>query len=128
MTPHDLARLYFEKGREDEEAAQTLTLNPESSDSIIGFHCQQAVEKYLKAVLALQEVRVARTHEIGDLILQVNEGGLDIPQGFEEAANLSPYAVRARYPLIPSEPVRLDRAEVLGQVARIRDWVAQQLG
>lgn len=128
MTPHDLARLYLEKGQDDEGAAKTLAANTETSDAIIGFHCQQSVEKYLKAVLAIQEVRVARTHEIGDLILHLREAGLEVPEEFDGATELSPYAVRARYPLAPGESKPLDRPEVLRLVAQIREWVEHELG
>jgi HEPN domain-containing protein len=36
---------------------QLLARNPEISDEIIGFHAQQAVEKWLKAVLGSRESR-----------------------------------------------------------------------
>jgi HEPN domain-containing protein len=32
------------------------------------FHCQQAAEKYLKALLQEQGVPVPRTHDLGDLL------------------------------------------------------------
>ena len=39
------------KAKDDAKAMQLLAPNPEISDEIIGFHAQQAVEKWLKAVL-----------------------------------------------------------------------------
>src|SRR4051794_14761628 len=52
---HDLAdtsRILLRKAGEDATAVRELAHNPEIADSIIGFHAQQAVEKWLKALLA----------------------------------------------------------------------------
>jgi HEPN domain-containing protein len=70
MKPHDLARLYLDKAWEDELAALRLAVMDDVSDAIVGFHAQQAVEKSLKAVLALHEVRVRKTHDIATLSSQ----------------------------------------------------------
>lgn len=124
MTPRDLARLYLDKGRDDELVAERLAPMADVPDSGVGFHAQQAIEKYLKAVLALNEVRVQKTHEIGALLGQVAELGLDLPDGVGLALELNPYSVLERYPLAPeSEP--LDRATVLDLVARMRAWCAE---
>jgi HEPN domain-containing protein len=65
----------------------------------VGFHAQQAVEKYLKAVLALNEVPVRKTHDIGALLGQLAELGLELPDEMDAALELTPYSVLERYPL-----------------------------
>jgi len=47
-----VATLYSRKANNDATAAREFADNPEISDEIIGFHAQQAVEKWLKAVMA----------------------------------------------------------------------------
>lgn len=37
------------------------------------FHCQQAVEKYLKAFLTKNKIPFKKTHDLGDLYLKVKE-------------------------------------------------------
>ena len=61
MTPLDLAKAYLAKGQEDEAVLGEFVDNPRISDSVFGFHAQQAIEKYLKAILALREESPART-------------------------------------------------------------------
>lgn len=128
MTPHDLGRLYFEKGRQDEDAATELADNADISDSIVGFHCQQAVEKYLKALLATQEVRVLKIHDLASLIEQLGELGVVLPDEYQEITELTPFSVLARYPLAAGEAEPLDRPKALSLVASVREWVERELG
>ncbi len=124
MTPHDLALLYLSKGRDDEVIAAKLAPMEDVADSGVGFHAQQAVEKYLKAVLALNEVRVRKTHEIAALITQVCELGIEFPKELESVVQLGPYSVLERYPLGGVvEP--LDRRAALQLMATVRRWAEQ---
>lgn len=52
MRNHEHTALLLRKAREDEFTVEKLIPDPASSDEVIGFHAQQAVEKVLKAVLA----------------------------------------------------------------------------
>jgi HEPN domain-containing protein len=47
-------------------AAETLAVNAKLSGETI-FHCQQAVEKYLKAFLAKNKISIKKTHDLIDL-------------------------------------------------------------
>jgi HEPN domain-containing protein len=61
------------------------------------FHCQQAVEKYLKGFLVYHNVQFARTHFLGTLLDQCKE----LDESFEELhaiIDLNAYAVDIRYP------------------------------
>ena len=63
---------------------------------IVCFHCQQAVEKYLKAFLVYNKKKVKRTHDIAYLL---NECSF-IDKGFAsiEIKKLSTFGVDIRYP------------------------------
>lgn len=50
--PADLAALLSRKASNDATAAREFADNSDISDEIIGFHAQQAVEKWLKALMA----------------------------------------------------------------------------
>ena len=63
---------------------------------LVCFHCQQAVEKYLKAFLIFHEVEFPRTHNIEFLLEQSAKidrdfSGIDIDE-------LSDFGVNIRYP------------------------------
>lgn len=51
--PRDLARRFLALADRDIKAFQRLADSTEIDDAAVGFHAQQAVEKCLKAVLAL---------------------------------------------------------------------------
>lgn len=61
------------------------------------FHCQQAVEKYLKAYLVSKDISPAKTHRI-ELLL---EKCMEFDSSFEElqnAVDLNIYAIEQLYP------------------------------
>ncbi len=61
------------------------------------FHAQQCVEKYLKALLVLEEIDFPRTHDLEKLVSLLParaRAGLSN----EEQAKLTEYAAAARYP------------------------------
>lgn len=60
------AMSWIKNGDEDLHSAKILIDNNGSLRNI-GFHCQQATEKYLKAFLEFNEIRFPRTHELSNL-------------------------------------------------------------
>lgn len=72
-------------------------LHAGSAVSIIGFHCQQAVEKALKAVLANRGMDFPFTHNLGLLIQLCEDAGLALPEALADVDRLTPFAVQSRY-------------------------------
>jgi HEPN domain-containing protein len=64
----NLAEVLLRKAESDLAAARALAADPDQHDDAIGFHAQQAVEKAVKAVLALSEVETPRTHDLTFLV------------------------------------------------------------
>ena len=62
-----VAELLIRKARSDLTVARALGADTMFEDDVVGFHAQQAVEKALKAVLALSGIAVPRTHDIATL-------------------------------------------------------------
>lgn len=81
----------------DLQAVRNMSDARQFADSIYGFHCQQAVEKVLKAWLSLGGIAFPRTHDLR-LLLQLVE---DIdPEGvttFQGLDDLTDYGVQFRY-------------------------------
>ncbi len=65
-TPIDLARGWLQKGDSDRANADRTARSTGPYDTAC-FHAQQAVEKYLKAVLALAGSPIPRTHDLEDI-------------------------------------------------------------
>ena len=98
----------------------------EIDDEAVGFHAQQAIEKWLKAVLALRDSKVERIHDLGRLLELIGKANVDPPPGATRLDELTIYAVPMRYAdLLDAEP--LDRVSVGDWVDGVGKWAAEQL-
>jgi HEPN domain-containing protein len=83
---------------QDLEAAVWLMESPASLFGAVGFHCQQAVEKSLKAYLTWQDRPFEKTHSLVVLL----ETCLEVDPNFEAlriaAVILTPYAAILHHP------------------------------
>ncbi len=97
-------RQWLTKADEDLLVVQTLTQAGIIAPSAVCFHCQQAVEKLLKAYLIANDVHVRRTHNIEYLLAQCTQ--FDPTFAEINPQNLSDFSVEIRYPddmYIPSD-------------------------
>lgn len=122
MSPFDLASRFVAKGEQDLLAAKALVENLEISDDIIGFHCQQAVEKFLKAILIKNEVVFRKTHDLEELIDLLEDHELPLPENREVLDDLQPFAVTARYEFFDN-PVSFERREAVQATQSVLVWV-----
>lgn len=123
MHSRELAELFFRKARQGEFVLDKLISDSASPDEVIGFHAQQAVEKMLKAVLALHAIRFGKVHEIGQSLTLLRKSNIAYPPEFEELDRLSSFAVDFRYKDLPSGPERpFDRTWAAGFVGRVKAW------
>jgi HEPN domain-containing protein len=128
MRSSEHAELLLRKARQDEFALEKLVTDPASPDEILGFHAQQAVEKTLKAVLALHDVRYPFVHDLKTLVDLLGKSKISFPQQLEEVRRLTPFATVFRYEYLPAEPRRaLDRSWALELVRHVRAWAEATL-
>jgi HEPN domain-containing protein len=62
------------------------------------FHAQQAAEKAIKAVLLEHKILFPRTHDLGELIVLIQQHAITWPFAPDQVEALSPFAVETRYP------------------------------
>ena len=128
---HDHALLMMAKAAEDQYALEQLVNDDNVSNSVIGFHAQQAVEKLMKAVLTNGEVRYRRTHDLGELLDLLQEQNITLPPEARKLPGLTPYAADFRYDRLPPEPEdtqRFDRKWALECVQDVRTWAVSLIG
>ena len=65
---------------------------------IIAFHCQQAIEKYLKTLLLCYEIDFPKIHDLGKLFKLIKVKDSLLSPIKKDLADLNPYAVAFRYP------------------------------
>lgn len=90
---------WLERARLDSHDARALYEASPSSYDNVGFLCQQATEKVIKAFLVAHGVDFPKTHDIRTLLVgyvAAIDGDLAVEARF--ADRLTPYAVAGRYP------------------------------
>jgi HEPN domain-containing protein len=63
MKRREQALLFLRKAAQDESLLDAVLESGSVSDEVIGFHCQQAAEKMLKALLSDLGAAFHKTHE-----------------------------------------------------------------
>lgn len=83
------------------------------------FHCQQAVEKALKALLTRHDHIFPRTHDLAVLSAACLEHEPSLEPLLRRSAGLSEYAWRFRYPGDEVDPAGKDVEEALASARQI---------
>lgn len=126
MKRREQAMLLLGKAAQDEALLDEVLNSARISDELIGFHCQQAAEKLLKAMLSDLGVAFRKTHELGALIDLLRRTGEDFPADFQDLDMLSPFGAVYRYEDYDAG-APLDRIRVRTQLRGLRTWVEERL-
>src|SRR5271168_2534715 len=89
---------WVQKAEQDWQVAHKLGDENLPPRDIVCFHCQQAAEKYLKALLQENGLVVPKTHEVADIIDLLVPGDATLARLRRQADSLTQYAVDYRYP------------------------------
>lgn len=92
----DFVKQWLAKANEDLLVVEKLTEDEIIATSSVCFHCQQAVEKFLKAFLIANDIDARKTHNIEYLLSECS----DVDNDFTtiDPKGLSDFGVDARYP------------------------------
>ena len=93
---------------------------------IVGFHCQQTVEKYLKVLLTFYQIEFPKTHEIDRLLVIIGQANPAAAEALSETRWLGPFAVDIRYPGDAAEMLPGDEVKAIG-LARLARTVAKRV-
>lgn len=110
MSVHvDEIRKWVIKGDHDLGTAKITYLHiPEYLDTVT-FHCQQAVEKYLKAYLIFKNITFKFSHDLIYLLDIITQKDSDFESFYDTVSELQGYAVEIRY---PNETIYLSNEKV----------------
>jgi len=126
----DHARLLMEKAAEDVFVLERLAGEARAPEAMVGFHAQQAIEKYLKAVLTDRGITYPWTHDLAALVDLVHRSGIGAAPEADTLPRLSRFAAEHRYGRLPPEEggePALDRAWAVRCVGLVRAWAESKL-
>jgi HEPN domain-containing protein len=95
-SPRDHALALLKKAANDLVAARATVATGKAFDAVC-FHPQQAVEKSLKAILALQDVEYPWRHDLGELLDLVKPLAPEVAPFEDRILGMTPFAVEIRY-------------------------------
>ncbi len=100
-----LVKNWLIKAKHDLESAYKLASGDDPYLDTAIYHCQQAVEKAIKAILVYNDQRFEKTHDL-TILLESAQNYESNLKGLQDIAELlTPYATEFRYPgelIVPS--------------------------
>lgn len=125
---NDEIKQWIDKADHDLGSAKVIYLHLPDYFDTIAFHCQQAVEKYLKALLILHEINFNRSHDLIYLLELLSEK-FDIEESlYTKAVSLNGFSVQIRY---PNTIIKLSKDEIETAILiteEFRDFATQKIG
>ena len=94
----DFVQQWINKAEQDLAAARVLLESGLEHYENVGFHAQQAAEKYIKAFLVRHQIEFPKTHDLARLQGLVAQANQDLAGRLALADALTPYGVEFRYP------------------------------
>jgi len=121
---------WLAKARNDWTTVEILLTSGRAPAEAVCFHCQQYVEKLLKAVLTHDGIEAPKTHDLRRLIQLAMSSVPELSSLVDAADGLTAYGVQTRYPgdWQPAGPDEMDRAVRLARqlgallTPRIEQW------
>jgi HEPN domain-containing protein len=94
----ELVRQWKEKAQNDWTAVEILLDSQQCPAETVCFHCQQFVEKLLKALLTLHSIEAPKTHDLRRLIQLAGPLSPDLSDLSDASDKLTIHGVETRYP------------------------------
>jgi len=114
MKEADLARTLLTSAQKDLKAIKNMTDPGLFEDEVFGFHAQQAVEKSLKAWIALLGGEYPFVHDLDALLNTLEKLGANVGT-LRDLVELNAFAVQFRYEAFESPDEPLDRRSITAE-------------
>jgi len=94
----EAVRQWRAKAQSDWKTVEILTASQRCPTDTVCFHCQQFVEKLLKALLTLNNIEAPKTHDLRRLIQLAEPFAPELSLLADVSDELTIHGVEARYP------------------------------
>ena len=111
---------WLRKAQADLAVADRLVSEEAIFANAVAFHCQQAAEKFLKALLVWAEIDFPKTHDLKELLTLASRVDEQLASHLRATTSLTPYGVDLRYPgdRPDASPAEAREAVRLAQIVR----------
>ncbi|NBC48875.1 MAG: HEPN domain-containing protein [Gammaproteobacteria bacterium] len=126
MSSHSAqARALFDAALRDRLTLRLLRESGQAPEEMMGFHAQQACEKFIKAVLVMHGVVFERTHDLAALAALCDAHGVPAPADRNALRILNNFAVRFRYDTCPA--ALIDIVATSSLVETLTEWATREI-
>lgn len=119
---------WLRKAGNDLKVVERLIDFEDAPKDMLCFHCQQTIEKYLKAYLTWADVRVGKTHDLEtilNLCIEKDKQFETLDKG--KISKLTIYATQIRYPEEEVEVSTEEMKEAHDIAEKVRNFVIRRL-
>lgn len=120
MSANDmLLKEWIDKADHDLGTAKLIFIHIPDYFDTIAFHCQQSVEKYIKAILVYNDIEFPRTHNL-IYLLDLCSSKIEITEDrYDKAILLNGFSVQIRY---PDKTIYLSKEELEVSIAIAQEF------
>ncbi len=120
----EIVQEWVKRGESDFIAAKTLAPK-KGLENQTGFHCQQAIEKWLKAYLIKQGEEIRKIHDLTALVIDCEKYDPDFEELEPLVIGITDFAVEFRYPGENATPEEVK--DSLDKTGKVRDFIIQKI-
>ena len=127
MQKNEIVNEWLNYANMDMISAQYLTSLKPMPYEIICYHCQQTVEKLLKAYIIFNDGELLRTHDLIELNTICSTYCSDFSNIMDNCINLNDYSVQVRYPYHQFDIEEIDVENALKDMEIINNFVRKRI-
>ena len=124
----EVVNQWVEKAQDDLQAARALQTHGGDLWAIVAFHCQQSVEKFIKALLTFRQIEFGKTHDLTALVDSLADLEGPTMEVLRSAEDLTIYGVQVRYPGDGPEVDRNEAEKALELAQQVAEVVLREVG
>jgi len=122
-----LIRKWIEKADHDLGTAKlTIAHIPEYKDTIC-FHCQQAIEKYLKGYLIFLDIEFKYLHDLIYLLDLIKQKDEFPKEYYDMASEVEDFSIEVRYPGNSTKLERIELEDAIKYAEKFREHVLKKM-
>jgi len=126
--PIEHAKFWINKADHDLGSAKIIYHHLPDYFDTIAYHCQQATEKYIKAILIHKEIEFKRSHDLIYLLELLTENIEVSIEQYKKAVTLNGFSVQIRYPNKIEHLTKEELENAIGIAQEFRDFAMQIIG
>jgi len=123
----DFVQCWLAKAEGDLRAAEILLAGLGGHGEVVGFHSQQAAEKFMKAYLVRHQIEFAKKHDLALLRKLISKTDEQLAAQLAFADWLTPFGVEFRYPGEIPETNQQTAKQAVEDAKRTRQFILNAL-